>query len=66
VTLSPQDIAVYYFHCQLNSWQSRFTSRRPVALCKRTLAAVIVFDIMRRRDPIELEIFKNIFHSIAE
>jgi len=36
------------------------------SLCRRTLAAVIVFDIMRGRDPIELEIFKNIFHSIAE
>jgi len=40
-----------------------FTSRRPPS-DSRTLAVITLAAM--RRDPVELEIFKNIFHSIAE
>src|SRR5271154_2917644 len=41
-------------------WRWSFTFRRPIALF------VVDFLPSMTRDPIELEIFKNIFHSVAE
>jgi N-methylhydantoinase B len=41
-------------------WRRGFTFRRPIA------SIVVDFLSSMARDPIELEIFKNIFHSVAE
>src|SRR5277367_1782716 len=69
VTTRPQDIEDYYFHCQQNSSWVRFPSEGPI---RRRIVhwQPLSYFVMRpdpsRRDPIELEIFKNIHHSIAE
>ena len=69
-TTPPQDIEDYYFHCQQNSLLTTFPSERPRKAAYRKLAAVSVIPSLgsagTRRDPVELEIFKNIYHSIAE
>jgi N-methylhydantoinase B len=65
----PQDIEDYYFHCQHNSSMARFSFERlegrSVVNWQPSFASAMR-SANSTRDPIELEIFKNIYHSIAE
>jgi len=54
------DIAVDHFQLSIEFFKQKFAALTSTEDC-RTL-----FDAPMRRDPIEREIFKNIFHSIAE
>ena len=65
----PQDIEDYYFHCQQNSSFARFPFERPGP--RRVVHLQPSFyspmpSPSTQRDPIEVEIFKNIYHSVAE
>jgi len=65
----PQDIADYYFHCQHNSSIRSFPFERPDrwrVVHWQPSPYPVMRSAITTRDPIELEIFKNIYHSIAE